>query len=49
MENPPPRPVTAPLCRRLGWFILIWALGVGAMTIFAYGFRHLMSLAGLTV
>lgn len=44
-------PEAAPqsLLRRLGWLALIWALSVGAMALFAYGFRLLMEMAGLTV
>lgn len=44
-EGPPP----APLWRRLGWLAAIWALSVAALAVFAYGFRFLMGLAGLTV
>ena len=43
-EGPPP-----PLLRRLGWLALIWGMSVAALAVFAYGFRFLMGLAGLTV
>lgn len=37
------------LIRRLGWLALIWAISVATMALFAYGFRFVMSLAGLTL
>ena len=43
--GPPP----APQRRRLGWLAAIWAISVAALALFAYGFRFLMGLAGLTV
>lgn len=33
---------------RLGWLLLIWAAGVGALGALSYLIRHLMQLAGLT-
>jgi hypothetical protein len=45
----PGGPSPAPLWRRLAWLAAIWAISVAALALFAYGFRLLMGLAGLTV
>ncbi|MFF7109876.1 DUF2474 domain-containing protein [Pseudomonas sichuanensis] len=37
-----------PLWQRLGWLVLIWALSVAALGVFAYGMRMFMSAAGLS-
>ncbi len=34
--------------RRLGWMALLWTVSVVALGIFAFAFRGLMALAGLT-
>ena len=44
-EGPPP----APRWRRIGWRARVWGMSVAALAVFAYGFRALMGLAGLTV
>ena len=35
------------LVRRLGWFILLWAAGVGALAALAWLLRGLMHVAGM--
>ncbi len=34
--------------KRVGWFLFIWSASVATLVLFAYLFRLLMSLAGLT-
>ncbi|MGE3231405.1 MAG: DUF2474 domain-containing protein [Hyphomicrobium sp.] len=36
---PPPADPKRPLWRRLLWFALLWALGVGVVSAVAYGIR----------
>ncbi|KAF1004505.1 MAG: hypothetical protein GAK36_00009 [Pseudomonas sp.] len=40
-------PVKAPLYKRLGWMLLIWAASVAALGVAAWAMRLLMSAAGL--
>ena len=35
------------LARRVGWFILLWAAGVGALAALAWLLRGLMHAAGM--
>jgi hypothetical protein len=35
--------------RRLGWMVLLWTASVVMLAIFAFAFRGLMALAGLTL
>jgi hypothetical protein len=35
--------------RNVGWFVLLWAASVGALSVVALIFRILMNFAGMTV
>ena len=37
-----------PWWKRLGWLLLLWLLGVGALAVVAVALRQVMRLAGLT-
>ena len=43
-----PETVKAPLYKRLGWLVLIWAGSVAALGVAAWLMRLLMSAAGLS-
>ncbi len=34
--------------KRIGWLVLIWALSVGALGVFAFAFRLIMRGVGLS-
>ena len=43
-----PQTVKAPLYKRLGWLVLIWAGSVAALGVVAWLMRMFMSAAGLS-
>ncbi len=45
-QAPPPAP--HPLCKRLGWLVLLWAGSVAALAVIAYALKLVMRAAGLT-
>jgi len=47
METPPGR--LRLWARRLAWLVGIWAAGIAALAVLAYGLRLLMNWAGMTV
>ncbi|MFD1912755.1 DUF2474 family protein [Halodurantibacterium flavum] len=40
-----PRPAMhSPFWRRLAWFVLLWAAGLGALSVVAYGIRLMLGV-----
>lgn len=48
MDRVDPSDIYSPWWKRIGWLLLIWLLGVGALTIVAFALKLVMRLAGLT-
>ena len=43
------RELHTPWCKRFGWLLLIWLLGVGALGAVALALKLVMRLVGLTL